>query len=145
MNGMKVTQPRSQIRRRDRAIEDEAWIRMFLHQAPFGVLATVSDGQPFINSNLFVYDEAAHVIYTRTAPVGRTRANIMENERVCFSVSEIGRILPADAAVDFSVEYAGVVVFGSGSLLQDVSLARGALQQLLGKYAPHQASYGMRF
>ena len=47
---------------------------------PVGALATIHDGQPFINSNLFVYDEQAHCIYMHTARVGRTQANV-ERER----------------------------------------------------------------
>ena len=61
-----TSQPIHQPRRSDRAVTDEAWIKDFLSGAPFGALATVSDGQPFINMNQFVYDEAAHAIYLHT-------------------------------------------------------------------------------
>jgi len=130
-------QPKNKVRRRDRAIEDEGWIRAFLHRAPIGVLATVHDGQPFLNSNLFVYDEEAQMIYLHTARVGRIHANVEADERVCFSVYEMGRILPADTALSFSVEYAGVVVFGSCSIVTNTIQAKDALQQLLFKYASH--------
>ncbi|MFQ5695808.1 MAG: pyridoxamine 5'-phosphate oxidase family protein, partial [Terriglobia bacterium] len=56
--------------------------------------------------------------------------------RVCFGVSEMGRILPAATALEFSVEYAGAVVFGRASILEDKAEARRALQMLLDKYAP---------
>lgn len=102
-----------------------------------GTLATVHDGQPFINANLYVYDEAAHAIYMHTAQVGRTRANVEQDEWVCFSINEMGRLLPADEALEFSVEYAGVVVFGSAQLVEDSGEGRHALQLLLDKYAPH--------
>ncbi|WP_069805391.1 pyridoxamine 5'-phosphate oxidase family protein [Thermogemmatispora onikobensis] len=126
-----------QIRRRDRAVNDEGWIRNFLHRAPVGVLATIESEQPFLNSNLFVYDEAAHAIYLHTAPSGRTRRNIEGSERVCFTVYEMGRLLPAKTALGFSVEYASVVVFGQGAIIQDRERARAALHLLLKKYAPH--------
>ena len=129
--------PPNQVRRSDRAVEDEGWMRAFLHRAAVGTLATVHDGQPFINANLFVYDEAAHVIYVHTARVGRTQANIEGDEKVCFSVHEMGRLLPADEALEFSVEYAGVVVFGRASIVEDAGEARYGLQLLLDKYAPH--------
>lgn len=125
------------MRRRDRTVEDDAWIRAFLHRAPLGILATSHEGQPFINSNLFVYDEAAHAIYLHTARTGRTRDNVASNPRACFSVSEMGRLLPADTALEFSVEYAGVTLFGSVSLVVEPPEATHALQQLLDKYAPH--------
>ncbi len=127
--------PVNQVRRSDRAMDD-AWIIALLHSAPFGALATVHDGQPFINTNLFVYDQAAHAIYTHTGRYGRTRSNVEAYERVCFSVSEMGRLLPADEALEFSVEYAGVAVFGRSSIIEGVEAER-ALQLLLDKYAPH--------
>jgi nitroimidazol reductase NimA-like FMN-containing flavoprotein (pyridoxamine 5'-phosphate oxidase superfamily) len=132
-----ASQPRSRLRRRDRAVEDETWIKAMLHRAPVGALATVHGDQPFINTNLFVYDEAAHAIYMHTARVGRTRANIERYPRACFSIMEMGRMLPADAALEFSVEYAGVVVFGAASIVTDNKQARHALELLLAKYAPH--------
>src|SRR3954451_10996862 len=132
-----AAQPPNRVRRHDRAIEDDAWIRDFLRTAPSGSLATAHDGQPFINTNLFVYDETTNAIYMHTARVGRTRANVMADERVCFSVSRMGRFLPADTAFEFSVEYAGVVVFGRAHIVADTAEAACALQMLLDKYAPH--------
>ncbi len=128
---------RTQIRRSDRAVEDEAWIKELLERAPIGTLASAHDGQPFLNSNLFVYVESEHAIYMHTARLGRTRANIELDERVCFSVYEMGRLLPADTAEHFSVEYASVVVFGSAVRLSDPQQATDALHLLLRKYAPH--------
>lgn len=129
--------PNNQVLRRDRAVEDEGWIEALLGRAALGTLATVHGGQPFINSNLFVYDPAARAIYLHTARAGRTRANIEGDERVCFSVSEMGRLLPADTALEFSVEYAGATIFGRGAVVADRAEARRALQLLLDKYAPH--------
>jgi nitroimidazol reductase NimA-like FMN-containing flavoprotein (pyridoxamine 5'-phosphate oxidase superfamily) len=129
------------VRRRDRAVTDEAWIRAFLHAAPYGALATVHDGRPFLNSNLFVYDEARHALYLHTARVGRTAANVEAagegGAPVCFSAFAMGRLLPADTALEFSVEYEGVVVFGKGEVVKDAEEARDALHRLLEKYAPH--------
>jgi uncharacterized protein len=129
--------PRAQVRRRDRAVTDEGWLRDLLRRAPFGTLATVRDGQPFVNMNVFVYDEAANVLYLHTARTGRTRGNVEAEERVCFGVGEMGRLLPAPTALHFSVEYASVVVFGRAKVVEDEAEAGRALQQLLDKYAPH--------
>lgn len=125
------------VRRQDRAVEDEGWITAFLQRAPVGILATASDGQPFVNSNLFVYDPAAHAIYLHTARTGRTRVNVETNPAVCFHVYEMGRLLPADTALEFSVEYGGVTVFGRGQVIANPDEARHGLQLLLDKYFPH--------
>ena len=128
---------RIKVRRRDRAVEDEAWIRAMLHRAAWGVLATSYEGQPYVNSNLFAFDKAAHAIYLHTAREGRTRTNVERDGRVCFTVGEMGRLLPADTALAFSVEYASVVVFGQTTLVTDEVEGRHGLQLLLDKYFPH--------
>ncbi|MDT8306971.1 MAG: pyridoxamine 5'-phosphate oxidase family protein [Anaerolineae bacterium] len=130
-------QPYNQVRRSDRAVEDEVWIRDLLGRTAVGYLATVFDGQPFLNSNLFVYDSGAHAIYLHTAGKGRTRTNIELEPRVCFTVSEMGRLLPAEVALEFSVEYRSVVVFGRASVVNDRARAAAALQKLLDKYFGH--------
>lgn len=130
-------QPLTAIRRADREVEDEAWIIQFLKTAAVGTLATVHDGQPFVNTNIFVYDETSHSIIMHTARVGRTRANIDEHNRVCFSIMEMGRILPADEALEFSVEYAGVTIFGAMTVVDETDEAKRLLQLLMDKYAPH--------
>jgi nitroimidazol reductase NimA-like FMN-containing flavoprotein (pyridoxamine 5'-phosphate oxidase superfamily) len=129
--------PRTQVRRSDRAVNDEDWIKALLHRAPVGTLATTYDGQPFLNNNIFFYDEAEHAIYIHTARMGRTRANIDVYEHVCFSVYEMGRLLPADTALEFSVEYASVMIFGTATRISDAQQATDALHSLLRKYAPH--------
>lgn len=129
--------PLTKIRRADRAVEDEAWIKALLHRAPLGALATVHQGQPFINSNLFVFSEERHAIYLHTARKGRTRENVEADSRACFNVSEMGRLLPADEALEFSVEYASVVAFGAVRVIDDPEEATHGLQLLLDKYAPH--------
>lgn len=137
MSNETATDERAALRRRDRG-KDDAWIRAFLTAAPHGHLATVdADGQPFLNANLFVFDEARHCIYLHTARTGRTRDNIDGGDRVAFSAQAMGRLLPAAEALEFSVEYAGVVAFGRGRVVEDVDEAVAALRALLEKYAPH--------
>jgi uncharacterized protein len=132
-----ASRPLNEVRRADRTVDDDAWIRALLHRAPVGSLATIYEGQPFINMNLFVYSEAEDVIYMHTARLGRTRVNVEGDERVCFSVNEMGRLLPADTALEFSVEYSGVVVFGRAGVVTDTVEAKRALQLLLDKYFAH--------
>lgn len=129
--------PVTTVRREDRAVDDEAWIKQFLKTADVGTLATIHDGQPFLNQNLFVYDEDSHAVYIHTARKGRTRANVDQDEKVSFAIMEMGRLLPADEALEFSVEYAGVVIFGTSSIVEDEAESTHILQLLLDKYAPH--------
>jgi nitroimidazol reductase NimA-like FMN-containing flavoprotein (pyridoxamine 5'-phosphate oxidase superfamily) len=129
-------QPFNKIRRAEQA-KDDAWIRAFLHRAQFGSMATVHDGQPFIVTRNFVYDQAANAIYLHGAVKGRTYENVQADKRVCFSASEMGRLLSAKRAVDFGVEYSGVVVFGRANIVTGIAEARHGMQLLLDKYFPH--------
>ena len=133
-------QPPDAVRRSDREADD-AWIRERLRTAAVGTLATVRDGRPFLNTNLFAYEESAGLgtIWLHTAHVGRTAANVALHSPapVCFSVFERGRLLPADRALEFSVEYAGVVAFGSGRVVEGADEQRHGLALVMAKYAAH--------
>jgi nitroimidazol reductase NimA-like FMN-containing flavoprotein (pyridoxamine 5'-phosphate oxidase superfamily) len=132
-----ISDPRVDIRRKDRQVTDEAWIRSFLHRAPLGVLATVQQGQPYLNPNLFVFDESHHAIYMHSARIGRTHDNIDQDPQVCFSISEMGRLLPADEALEMSVEFSSVIVFGRARIVEDPEESARMLQMLLNKYFSH--------
>ncbi len=129
--------PLNKVRRKDREVTDEAWIKGFLSRSQYGVLGTIDSDQPFLNSKLFVYDDVTKAIYLHGASQGRTPSNIRANDRVCFTVSEMGRLLPADEACEFSVEYASVVVFGRAQILSDPDDMIYGLQLLLDKYFPN--------
>jgi nitroimidazol reductase NimA-like FMN-containing flavoprotein (pyridoxamine 5'-phosphate oxidase superfamily) len=131
-----INEPIHQVRRKDRA-KDDAWIGQFLKQAPSAVVATVCEGRPFTNTNLFVYDEPSHAIYFHTSKVGRVFHNVTQDGQVCLTAHRIGRLLPADTALEFSVEYSSVVVFGRAHVVNDEAEAERALQKLLDKYFPH--------
>lgn len=121
----------------DRANYDREWIVAFLRQAGMITLATVQDGQPFLSTLLFVYDEDRHAIYLHTARRGRVWENAKPGARVCLSAASMGRLLPADTALNFSVEYRSVVVFGAIQPVEATQEAETALQMLLDKYFSH--------
>jgi hypothetical protein len=49
----------------------------------------------------------------------------------------MGRLVPASTALEFGVEYASVVIFGTATLVEEEEQARRALQMVLDKYCPH--------
>ena len=113
------------MRRQDRLVDDSEWIASFLRRVPFGFIATAQDAQPSITPNIFFHDEEAGVIYIHSAAKGRMREAIEGNERVCFCVAEMGRLLPADTAIELSVEYASVVIYGRASVVTETSPKEG--------------------
>jgi uncharacterized protein len=126
----------TKIRRHDRG-KDEAWILNFIQRAPMGTMATVHEGQPFLVTRNFAYDSETHAIYIHGAKKGRTIENVAAYPQVCFSASEMGRLLPDERAMEFGVEFAGVVAFGHISLVANPQEAKHGLQLLCDKYFPH--------
>ncbi len=124
-------------RRQDRAVNEDAWIEDMLARTPVGTFSTSLEGQPFLHTVLFVYDRDRRAIYFHTALTGRTRLNLEQNPRVCFGVSELGRLLPAASACEMSVEFASVIVFGRAEIIEDDTEALYGLQLLVNKYYPH--------
>lgn len=124
------------MRRADRAIPDEAGIKALLRDADFGFIATSVRQQPYLRPNLFWYDEDTRRIYFHSAQGGRTMDNVRRNPNVCFGVARMGALLPAEKALDFSNEYASVIVFGKARVLEGDEEKRRGLQGLLEKYFP---------
>ena len=125
-------------RRADRTVTGDEWIRAFLREAAFGVIAMSGAGRPYLNVNLFVFDEAEHAIFFHTWGGGRTRRETGANPEVCFAAFRMGRLLPAERIADYSVEYASVLVFGSAVVVTDAVRARRAQELPLRKYFPHK-------
>lgn len=127
---------RSQVRREDYAVTDEAWIKAVLAQGAYGVLATSHEEQPFATPVNYVYDEESQALYFHGAKVGRTRANLALNPRVCFNVSEMGRLVPGEKSSNFGVEYKSVTVFGMAKVVDDPEEILRGLLGLMTKYFP---------
>ncbi len=130
----KRTVPNGQ-RRAELVLSDDE-TRAVLGRAQVGNIATAWDGQPFINPTTFWYDAAGHRLVFHSNVVGRMRANAEHDGRVCFSASIFGRLLPANVALEFSLQYESVVAFGTLGVLVEEDERRLALSGLIAKYFP---------
>jgi nitroimidazol reductase NimA-like FMN-containing flavoprotein (pyridoxamine 5'-phosphate oxidase superfamily) len=115
---------------------DEQWIRTFLREAKVGHVASAQDGQPFLNPTTFWFDEANHQIIFHSNVTGRIRSNVESNPRVCFEASELGKMLPSNVALEFSLQFRSVVVFGAARLINNPEEARKVMYGLINKYFP---------
>jgi nitroimidazol reductase NimA-like FMN-containing flavoprotein (pyridoxamine 5'-phosphate oxidase superfamily) len=122
--------------RRPHLTKDDDWIRAFLKEAKIGHIASSVDGQPFINPTMFWLDEDNHQIVFHSNVAGRVRSNIESNPKVSLEASELGRFLPSNVALEFSLQFRSVVVFGVARLVTDSTEARCLLYGLIGKYFP---------
>ena len=98
---------------------DDDWIRATLHEAKVGHIASTWDDQPFLNPSTFWFDEANQRIIFHSNIAGRVRANIERNPKVCLEASELGKLLPSNIALEFSLQYRSVMVFGTARILED--------------------------
>lgn len=115
---------------------DDEWIRAFLRVAQVGHIASARDGQPFLTPSTFWFDEENHQIIFHSNLAGRVRSNIEANPRVSFEASEMGKLLPSNVALEFSLQYRSVIVFGTVGLVTDEEEARRVLYGLIQKYFP---------
>jgi hypothetical protein len=115
---------------------EQEWIRAFLREARVAHIASARDGQPFLTPSTFWFDEENHQIIFHSNITGRFRSNIENNPRVCLEVSELGKMLPSNVALEFSLQYRSVVVFGTARLVSDLQEARRVLYGLIRKYFP---------
>lgn len=116
---------------------DDDWIRAFLRTAKVGHIASSRDDQPFITPSLFWFDEENRQIIFHSNVAGRIRSNLESNPKVCFEASEMGKLLPSNVALEFSVQYRSVIVFGTVRLLTEPAEARRALYGFIQKYFPN--------
>jgi uncharacterized protein len=123
------------VRRRDRHLDDEAWVDRFLAAAPICQVALAPDGLPTIHTHNFWADGDA--IYSHGAQRGALAAATAGGPiPACFTAVEHGRILVADEAAEFGTEYASVVAYGTLSRATDEAECLRALDGLMNKYAP---------
>jgi uncharacterized protein len=119
---------------------DDDWIRAFLHKATIAHIAHTDGNQPFVTPTNFWYDEENRRIIFHGNIAGRLHHNLMEQPKVCLEVSEYGRLLPSNAALEFSLQFRSVMVFGHVSVISDPTEARIVLTNLVSKYFPNHRS-----
>ena len=125
------------LRRQDRAVVDETWIEQMLETAPYATMGMNGDICPHLNMNVFYYDRSERAIYFHTSREGATRMRVGQGTNVTFTVSSMGRLLPAKTATQMSVEYRSVMVHGEISVVEDTDLAMAKMSRFVGKYFPH--------
>ncbi len=122
--------------RRPQNRRDDAWIRALLERVQVCRVASSWDGFPFVNPTTFVYRPATHDIVYHSNIVGRVRANVERDDRVCFEASEVGRLLPSNDPLELGMQYRSVIAFGRARVLSDPDEARAALYDLTRRYFP---------
>ena len=129
-----TTNPPSANQRLPHYARGDEWIRDFLHQGQIAHVATRWDEQLFITPSTYFYDEARHRLIFHSNLAGRVRANIERHPRVCVEVSQLGKLLPSNIALEFSLQFRSVVIFGTARLIEDLDEKRRVMHQVIAKY-----------
>lgn len=115
---------------------DEAWIIDFLNEAQVGHIATRSENQPYITPTIFWYSPELHEIYFHSNIRGQVRSHADRNPEVCFEASQLGKLLPSNLALEFSLQYKSVIAFGTVRVVEDDAEKKKFLYGLIEKYFP---------
>ncbi len=115
---------------------EEAWIIKFLNDAQVGHIATRDESQPYITPTLFWYSTEQHEIYFHSNIKGQVRANAERFPEVCFEASRVGKLLPSNLALEFSLQYQSVIAFGKVRLVENQADKEKYLYGLIEKYFP---------
>ena len=129
-------QPPTAYQRLPEYTRGDDWIRAFLHTARIGHIASTWGEQPFLTPSNFWYDEANQQVIFHSNISGRVRANLERNPKVCLEVSEMGKLLPSNVALEFSLQYRSALIFGTARILEEAEEKRAALYGLIQKYFP---------
>jgi len=113
--------------------EEEA--HRFLAARTEGRLATCdAAGQPYITPLNYLYREGK--LYFHSKLTGRKLDNLAGNSRVCFEVSETGKIAVSDGRpCACATRYASVLAFGAARVVTDNAEKAALLNLLVEKYA----------
>jgi uncharacterized protein len=112
----------------------EDWIRGLLHRGQIAHVASAWDDQPFVTPSTYLYDETGQRLIFHSNIIGRVRANLERQIPVCVEVSELGKVLPSNVALEFSLQYRSVMVFGDASVLLELEEKRAVMHKLIAKY-----------
>jgi hypothetical protein len=115
---------------------DDTWIKSFLHRSMIGHVGHMSGNQPFITPLNFWFDDENHRVIFHSNISGRIRSNLENHPLICFETSEYGRFLPSNAALEFSLQYRSVMIFGTVNVITEPNIKKQMLENLIAKYFP---------
>ena len=128
------------MRRSDREITDIEEILKIIDKCAVCRLAFSEDNFPYIVPMNFGYEytDGNLVLYFHGAKEGRKLDIISKNPFACFEVDCSHKLIEADEACDFSMEYESVIGSGRISLCVENTEKTYALKQLMMHYSKNE-------
>lgn len=122
----------SDMRRKDKEIEEKVVIEEIFRQNEVGRLATAVNGEPYIVPMNFAY--ISDKIYLHTHKDGKKVKDIQKNSRVCFEVDN-GDIVIGENPCDYSWSYRSAIAFGDAKIVKLKEERITALKIISEKYS----------
>ena len=120
--------PRYHMRRVDRQITDPVQLDSILLRGTFATIAMCQQGEPYLVTLSYGYDEERDALYFHLAPSGRKLDALAADPRVCATVIIDGGYQIGECRH----LYESVVLTGRMSLVDDPDEARHGMRILLG-------------
>lgn len=107
-----------------------------LENAQVGRIATQNEnGHPYIVPVHFVMHQER--IYIHGLIKGQKISNLIRDNKVCFEVDEMIRIIPdSEKVCDTNTEFRSVIILGTAKMVEDTTLKNDILQDVVKKYTP---------
>jgi nitroimidazol reductase NimA-like FMN-containing flavoprotein (pyridoxamine 5'-phosphate oxidase superfamily) len=127
------------VRRKEKERTDKTAIESIILSSSVCRLALSEDNHPYIIPLCFGYEE--NTLYFSSASQGKKLDMLRINNTVCFEFDSDHRIVEAEDACGWSMNYRSVVGFGKASIMDDpmerAKAMNAIIQQYTGKPLPY--------
>ena len=126
------------IRRQDKAVSDQQWIKEVLQRGQLLSLAMVeASGNPYVTTVNYGYDNG--VIYFHGAAEGKKFEILNNNAKVCFQVVTDDELVRHETPCQCSWKYRSITGFGQVQTLSTLDEKNHGLKMVMNQYqAPYQ-------
>jgi len=127
------------MRKKEKEITDKTVMESIILSSSVCRLALSEDNYPYIIPLCFGYEE--NTLYFHSAPKGKKLDILRSNNKVCFEFDIDHRIVKAQEACGWSMNYRSVIGFGKASILDDSEEKIKAINAIIRRYAGKSLPY----
>lgn len=127
------------MRRKEKEITDITAIEAIILRSSVCRLALSEDNHPYIVPLCFGYED--NTLYFHSAPHGKKLEILSKNNTVCFEFDIDRRIVEAEDACGWTMNYRSVIGFGKASIIGDPPEKLKALNAIIQHYAGNPLPY----
>ena len=127
------------MRRSEREITDRTEIEEIIRKASICRLALSDNGTPYIVPVCFGYEN--DTLYFHSATEGRKLDILKRNNRVCFEMDIETKLVVAEKACGWGMNYRSVIGFGTASVVEDQAGKQKGLDAIMRQYSGPEGDY----